>query len=228
MLYELQTLDLRIAADGAQVEAERAKIKEPASLRPARARATSLETQLAGLRHELRSTEQEVESVNAKKAAVHAKLYSGAVSAPRELAALENEEAGLGRTASQLEDRELELMTSAEEAEKALTAAQQLVEQEMSHWRQEGAEAHQHIDALEAEVIELRADRAELAGQVSPANLATYERLRSKKGGRPVAMVDKNMCLGCRVDLPSGDVRKARGADPPSTCDNCGRLLYVR
>jgi uncharacterized protein len=228
VLYDLQTLDLRIAADGAKLETERAKIGEPPAIRQLRASLASLEAQLAGSQKEIRSTEQEVENVNAKKAAVHAKLYGGSTSVPRELAALEAEESALTLTSSQLEDRELELMTSAEQAEKSLTAGQQRLQAELERWRQEGSDAHDHIAQLESEVAELHAERAERAGQVSPANLALYERLRPRKANRPVALVEKNMCQGCRVDLPSGDVQRARGADPPHTCDNCGRILYAR
>jgi predicted nucleic acid-binding Zn-ribbon protein len=228
VLYELQELDLRIASDGAKLEAERARMKEPPAIRTARVSLASIETKLGGLQKELHSTEQEVEVVTARKQAAHVKLYGGAVTTPRELAALETEEAALARTVSQLEDRELELMTSAEEAERSLTDAHARLEEELDRWRQQGSEAHEHIDQLEAEVESLQGQRAELAGQVSAANLATYERLRPRKGGRPVALVERNMCQGCRVDLPSGDVNRARGADPPHTCDNCGRLLYVR
>jgi predicted nucleic acid-binding Zn-ribbon protein len=227
-LYDLQALDLRIAADGAKLEAERAKMQEPPQLRQARARLKSQDEQLAGLRREVRATEQEVESVTAKKNAVHAKLYGGAVSAPRELAALETEEAGLARTLSQLEDRELELMASVEDGERALASAQQHVEAEIARWRQEGSEAHQHIDQLEAELAELQAARAAQAADISPANLALYERLRPRKANRPISVVQNNICQVCGVTLPSGEVQRARGADPPHPCDNCGRLLLVR
>jgi predicted nucleic acid-binding Zn-ribbon protein len=227
LLYELQELDLRIAADGARLNAEQAKIQEPPAVRQARAAIQAAEQQIAGLQKELRSTEQEVESVSSKKTAVHNKLYGGAVTVPRELAALETEEAALAKTLAQLEDRELELMAAAEDAEKALAAANASLQQALDTWRAEGQEAHQHIDALQAELDKLRTERAELAGQVSPALLATYERLRPRKGGRAVALVQDNRCLACRVSLPSGDVQRARGADPPHTCENCGRLLYV-
>ncbi|HEX6510866.1 MAG TPA: C4-type zinc ribbon domain-containing protein [Chloroflexota bacterium] len=227
-LYDLQALDLRMAADGAKLESERARIDEPPAVRQARAALASLETKIAGLEKELRATEQEVAAVTAKKQAVHAKLYGGSVTVPRELTALETEEAALQRSLSQLEDRELELMGAAEDAEQSQASARQRLDEEIARWRQQGSEAHQHIDQLDAEVRDLQAQRAELAAQISPANLALYERLRPRKGNRPVALVEKNMCQGCRVDLPSGDVQRARGADPPSTCENCGRLLYVR
>ena len=228
ILYELQELDLRIAADAAKLDAERAKMQEPAAIRQVRAGITSTEIKLAGLQKELRATEQEVEAVNAKKAVVHGKLYGGTVTVPRELAALESEEAALARTLAQLEDRELELMAGQEQAEHDLAGGQQRLEQELARWRDEGSEAHEHIAQLETEQATLQADRATVAAQVSPSNLALYERLRPRKANRPVALVERNMCQGCRVDLPSGDVHRARGADPPHTCENCGRLLYVR
>jgi len=227
-LYDLQALDLRIAANGTKLETERAKIKEPASIRQARAAIQSAEQRLAGLQKELRATEQEVATVSARKAAVHAQLYGGKVAVPRELTALEAEENAMARSISQLEDRELELMGAAEDAEKVLAAAQQALEQALATWQDEGAEAHQHINQIEAEVEDLRAQRVELAGQVSPAHLATYERMRPRHGNRPIAIVQNNMCQACRVNLPSSDVQRARGADPPSTCENCGRLLFVR
>src|SRR5579862_1804792 len=115
-------------------------------------------------------------------------------------------------------------MQNAEDAEKALAAAQRGLEDALERWRQEGQEAHHQIDELEAELEQLRKDRTDLAAQVSPANLALYERLRPRKGNRPVALVEHNMCQGCRVDLPSGDIQRARGADPPGLCENCGRI----
>lgn len=228
VLYELQTLDLRIASDGAKVESERAKIQETPAARQARASLKSLEEALVGIQREIRSTEQEVESVNAKKVAVHKKLYGGAVTVPRELAALENEEAALARTLTQLEDRELDLMTRGEDNEKSLATARQRLEEEVDRWRRQGSEAHSHIDQLETEVGELHADREALAAQVSPGNLTLYERLRPRKANRPVALVQNNICQACGVTLPSGNIQRARGADPPGTCDNCGRLIYVR
>ncbi len=228
VLYELQTLDLRIAADAAKLEAERAKIKEPPAVREARASLKGIQEQLAALQAQLRSTEQEVQGVSTKKAAAHARLYGGSVSVPRELAALETEEAGLAQSQSQLEDRELELMAGIEQAERSLSSAQQRLDEELARWQREGAAAHQHIDQLQAEVEALRLDRAAVAAQVSPSNLALYERLRPRKGNRPVAEVRNNLCQGCGVTVPLGDVQRARGADPPGTCDNCGRLLFVR
>ncbi|MGH2519901.1 MAG: C4-type zinc ribbon domain-containing protein, partial [Chloroflexota bacterium] len=58
--------------------------------------------------------------------------------------------------------------------------------------------------------------------------LASYERLKPRKGNRAVALVEHNLCQGCGVALPSSEVQHARGAEPPSLCSNCGRMLYVR
>ena len=227
-LYKLQTLELRIVKDAAHLEAERAKLQEPAALRQARGRLPTQERQLAAIQKELHATEQEVDSVRIKKAAVHDKLYSGRVSVPRELSALEAEETAFARTIAQLEDRQLELMAAAEEAEAALAAGQRQIDADIARWRAEGNEAHDHLAQFEAELESLKGDREALAASISPAHLASYDRLRARMANRPVAIVENNMCQACRVNLPSGDVQRARGADPPHTCENCGRLLYVR
>ena len=228
VLWDLQELDLRIAKDGAQLEAERAKMQEPASIRQARTAIAAAEAQLAGLQRETRSAEQEAQSIAAKKAEVHAKLYGGRVSVPRELTALETEDNALAATFSQIEDRQLELMASSESAETALATAKAALEDAQDRWRDEGREAHAHIDKLEAEVDQLHHDRAEVAAQVSPSNLALYDRLRRTKAGRAVSEVRDNMCQACRTTLPLRDVQRARGADPPHQCENCARLLLVR
>jgi len=228
VLFELQTLDLRIARDGAQLETERAKIGEPAAVRQASAAVSSAEADLAGLQRQLRAAEQEAQTVAAKKAEVHAKLYSGHVSVPRELTALEAEESGLSRSLVQIEDRQLELMASAEAAEAALAAARAALDAAQTRWHEDGQEAHEHIGRLEAEVGQLQADRAAIAAGLSAPNLALYDRLRRTKSGRAVAEVRDNMCQACRTTLPLRDVQRARGADPPHECENCGRLLYVR
>jgi predicted nucleic acid-binding Zn-ribbon protein len=228
VLWDLQELDLRIAKDGAQLEAERARMQEPASIRQARAAIAAAEAQLTALQREIRSAEQEAQSVAAKKAEVHAKLYGGRVSVPRELTALESEENALAATFSQLEDRQLDLMAGAEAAEASLASALTALEDAQTRWRDEGREAHAQIDRLEAEVDQLRRDRAEVAGQVSPSNLALYDRFSRSKAGRAVAEVRDNMCQACRTTLPLRDVQRARGADPPHQCENCARLLLVR
>ncbi|MDE3077424.1 MAG: hypothetical protein KGJ86_18555 [Chloroflexota bacterium] len=227
-LYELQTLDIRIAADTAKLEAERAKIQEPKALGGARTRTQAAESAVAAARKALREGEMEVDAVAAKKNAVHDKLYGGKVTVPRELSALEAEEESLAHTQARLEDQTLELMSRLDEAEKQLASAQAALEEEMARWRREGGEAHAHLPGMEAAIAELRAERSALAETIAPANLATYERLRPRKNNRPVAAVEKNTCQGCGVSLPSGEVQRARAADPPHLCDNCGRILYVR
>ncbi|MBV9119356.1 MAG: hypothetical protein JOZ39_01515, partial [Chloroflexi bacterium] len=154
-LYELQELDLEIGRDQAALEADRAKMQEPAAVRQLRAAVLAGERKLEGLRAQVRATEQEAASVAAKRKAVHDKLYSGATSVPRELAALESEEAALAQTVAQIEDRELDLMASVEQIETEIKANQQAVQEGLAHWRQEGQEAHDHIATLEQELAKL-------------------------------------------------------------------------
>ncbi|MHB8621530.1 MAG: CT398-like coiled coil hairpin domain-containing protein, partial [Chloroflexota bacterium] len=108
-LYALQELDLRIASQSAKLAGERSKLQEPAAIRQARARLDEAQHQLAAAQKQVRSAEMDIASLTAKRKAVHDKLYSGKVTVPRELRALESEEENMSRSEAALEDRALEL-----------------------------------------------------------------------------------------------------------------------
>jgi predicted nucleic acid-binding Zn-ribbon protein len=39
--------------------------------------------------------------------------------------------------------------------------------------------------------------------------------------------VERGLCRGCGVTLPSGDVQRARAGQELVRCNSCGRILYV-
>ena len=221
-------MDLRLVADAAALDAERAKMREPPELRAASQNAAAAEQQLTGGRTALAAAELDVAAVAAKKQEVHTRLYSGRVTVPRELAALEAEEEALARKQAELEEHQLELMAGVEKAEQALAAARREAEEQLAQWRQEGGAAHAHVPLLEVALESLKQQRQEAAASIDAALLTSYERLKLRKANRAVALVEHNLCQGCGVALPSSEVQRARGAEPPLLCSNCGRMLYVR
>ncbi|MHB8621625.1 MAG: zinc ribbon domain-containing protein, partial [Chloroflexota bacterium] len=120
------------------------------------------------------------------------------------------------------------LMAAAEAAEQATALCGQTVEAEVARWRRDSAEAHQQIDVLEADLEALRAERTAFASTITAENVGLYEQLKPRKANRPVAMVEGALCRACGVSLPSNEVQRARTANPPLQCDNCGRLLWVK
>ena len=73
----------------------------------------------------------------------------------------------------------------------------------------------------------LALEREEVLRLVAQNLIPMYESLRKSRGGVAVARVERNMCQGCRLSLPTGDVQKARTSQGTVLCSSCGRILYA-
>src|SRR5207302_9111618 len=133
-----------------------------------------------------------------KVAEIDKRLYSGTITAPRELQALQADVASLRRRKSDLEDKILETMQEGEplDAEVSrLAATRAELEQEADQLRQAIAEATQTIDTELATETDARATAA---SSVPEELLDQYERLRATLGGIGAARLGNGRRSGCR------------------------------
>jgi predicted nucleic acid-binding Zn-ribbon protein len=229
-LLALQDLDLRTD----QLTHRRATLPARAEIDKVMASLASLESSVAtaeAQRHDLGRSQQRLEDEIATlgdKAQQHDKaLYSGAVTNPRELQAMQDEIGALKRRISQLEDQEIEIMEQIEpvDAELQAAAAQRTaLDDEAARWRAELAEAEVAIDA---ELTEARTHRTAVVEQIEPELLATYEQLRHQTGGIAVARLVGGSCGGCHLGLSAVEIDRLKKLPPeePAHCEECGRLL---
>lgn len=217
-----------------QLEHRRAHLPERAELAAVEGRIADVEARLAEARAARDAIgarqarfEQETAHVEERIAEIEKRMYSGAVSASRELQAMAAEVESLKERRSTLEDHVLAAMEEAEPVDEAVAA---LLGERAGH----DAEA-ERLRALiaEAEVAigaELEAERAVrgAAAEEVPADLMqTYERLRAKLGGVGAARLVGSSCTGCHLTLPATELDRIRRgpADALEFCDQCGRIL---
>ena len=171
--------------------------------------------------------EDEVASVEAKATDVHDKLYGGSVTSPRELQALQDDEAALKRHQGKVEDKVLEQMELAvpldEELERLASAAVES-EQAATHAEQAITVAEAEIDAELATVL---AERDAIAADIDAGLVERYEQLRHDLGGIAVARLVGTNCGGCHLTLSAMELDRVRHAPPDEMvfCGECGRLL---
>ena len=68
--------------------------------------------------------------------------------------------------------------------------------------------------------------RQKLASRIDERLLQTYERM-SRRHVRVVVPVERSICGGCRMSLPTSAGRGTTGASGTlENCENCGRILY--
>lgn len=158
---------------------------------------------------------------------IEGRLYSGQVSATKDILAMTAEVESIKSRRLGLED---DLMATME-AEEPLAA--EVVELE-------GVLAGLEADAtrllgliaegeavIDAELAHVNGVRQEQAARIPADLLATYEKLRAHLGGEGAARVSGRSCSGCHLTLPAQEVERIKRAGPDDLvlCDQCGRIL---
>jgi len=226
-LYELQRLDSRLT----QLERALAALDDGAQLRAlaehVAAAAAAAAADLRARQARLRDLELELQGVVEKSRKIEQDLYSGRIGNPKELTAMQDDVAALGRQRQRLEDEMLALMEETEQLAQrggVLTAQRQARERELED---HVLQYQTHTRAITAEIESVRGARETMAAGIDPDLLRRYERLRERKEGVAVAAVVNGICAGCHVAIPEGRVAQILEGERLYTCEECGRILYV-
>jgi len=155
------------------------------------------------------------------------RMRSGAVSASKDLQAMDHEVNQLAERQRSLEDEQLVLMEEEEPLDEALAAHRATV----GELEEEAARLSEAAAASEVELMAAIESEALTRGEAAsglPADLVErYERLRSHLGGIGAARLVGDRCDGCHLTLPSVEVERIHhlAADTLTTCPQCDRIL---
>ena len=128
---------------------------------------------------------------------------------------------------SEAETGVLEAMESIEAARVELAGLEEQVRAVGERLAAEEQERSRREQALQAELEQLRARRAEQAGALDQALMVRYDKVAARR--RPaVAVITGEICLGCRVDIPPQAFIEIRRGESLVTCNHCHRILIHR
>lgn len=227
VLYRLQTLDLQLEETKRGLREIEAQLGENAALTAARDAVGEAERLIGNSEAEMREREWEVTRLDQKIKEFNDRLFSGKVTNPKELASIQKEVEHLGRLKAQQEDQELDLMARLEEQRAELARLKQRYSELEAAVAEERKDLLASKSRLEEDLARQLEERERLVRAANPADIPVYDRLRSQRAGRAVARVDRSLCEGCRVFLPTHLVQKARTSPAPVFCSSCGRILYA-
>ncbi len=143
-----------------------------------------------------------------------------------EYRALAHEIDGCKGNISKLEDQILELMEQADGVAKEVASAAKLAATAKQDADAEVAELGKREEVLKQRVVELEAERKQLATAVEEGALTRYERLLKSKGGNVIVGIQHSSCGGCHMRLPTQVMVACQSQSKMDSCPHCGRILY--
>jgi predicted nucleic acid-binding Zn-ribbon protein len=176
---------------------------------------------------EQKKIDADVEQVKTRRTRDQSRIDQGLIANPKDIERMQHEMVSLERRITSLEDEELEIMATLEDAQRTL----------------DGLTAE--IAAADERLVELRAARddkavdieVELAAQVDQREvmvrdlpedlLALYEKLRTNRRGVGAAELRQRRCTGCQltIDFAELAVIKKAPVDLVIRCEECSRIL---
>jgi uncharacterized protein len=225
-LYQLQQLDLELERFVGEQQAIASALQGNSNLQKLRKESDIAQQQLRQGLQAQKEAEWANEDLNRRLSVQEHRLYSGAVTNPKELQSLQQEVQRLRAQQSRQEEVTLEMMDAAESLQEVARHKAEALQQAEDAWVQESATMVTRRDQLEVRRQETEAKRKQLAASIDAALLSRYEALRRTKQGRAISKVEQNSCQWCRVILTPSELQHVRMSAELQTCGNCGRILY--
>ena len=226
-LYRLQQTDSQIDRCDTRIAEIEIALKDDDVLIQGTRTVQNAEHELKELRKALQRAEDNVGGQRVKIEQTEATLYSGKVQNPKELQDLQNEAAALNRYLVVLEDRQLEAMLAEEEAASKFDNAVYDLERKQSRYNQMQSDLSNEKINLENELERLQGERIATTGAIPEDDLILYQQLRVQRRGIAVAKVSNKACSACGSLLSATLLHSARSPNQITSCDTCGRILYL-
>ncbi len=224
-LYRLQEVDLETESGERALKQVKSQLGESQAVIKTQKQLEQEQKNLEELTRQQRSAEWEIDDISTKLAAAEEQLFSGKVKNPKELTNLQHEVEAFKSRRNQLEEKALEIIDKAEQAEASVAKTNKELEKLTAEWQSQQKQLNDEMKRLEATLTELKGKRQRLSGEIDSEAFEFYQSLRKGKG-IAVARVEQGICRGCRISLPTTDLQQARGGNLVQ-CSSCGRILFL-
>ena len=189
--------------------------------------AERLKAECNRLKKENRRLEGECRDYEAQLHDLETTLYSGKISAPKELEQLQRRIAEYQTAKTEREEKILNQLYLLETKEQELTAAQKQVEALEAKLTAATGDVTQRVHALQERCTELQKEVEDL-DRALPENLkGFYQRSVKVFKGVVVVPIKEKTCGFCHMIIPPAVLEKVKkGGSGVMLCENCGRGLF--
>ena len=224
-LYELQQVELAVAARQKALDEIEQQFSHNEAYETAMSSLSSAEQSQAGLEKQYKELDYEAEELRRNIHSLNDKLYGGKIKNPKELLGYEQENESFKARLSKKDDVLLDLMDRIENGRVRITALRGEFKAADEAFSRLKTELTGQKESEKRELDELQARQQDMVSALAKPALASYQNLRSRKG-QAVVKVEQGRCMGCRVSLSVNELNRVRGTELVN-CSNCGRILYL-
>jgi uncharacterized protein len=204
------------AIPGEIADVERKIAFEKAAIETARTEVRELETKKKLLETEIGLAEQKLAKYKTQQSLVRKN---------DEYQALGHEIETTEKTIGALEEQELGVMYSIDEAKKRFAEAEAVLKQNISGHETRIRSHKEREVSLTKELAEAKAALAAARVPVGEPALRVYDRIATRQ--QPVLVALRgNKCSGCHLKVSSEVESESRKGEKLATCDQCGRMVW--
>ena len=226
-LYDLQELDLALSEYQSRLLSIDTELADKSKVAALGAEIESLNSSLGELQAGREELEPPHRKIQEQIQEEEAKLYGGSITNIRELEAIGNETAALKEQFQVLDEQllaSMELMEASQERVRTL-------KEELARAKKQRQSAHSKLTGEKTRLTDMVKDvetqRIGMAANIQATDLRRYETLRLSKGGLAIAKVERGLCRGCLMALPTHQLQRARTGRETVLCSTCGRILFA-
>jgi predicted nucleic acid-binding Zn-ribbon protein len=174
-----------------------------------------------------RATKLEADSQKERSETLNSQLYGGEVTNPRDLESLEREASNVLQLVEQQESALAEFTVKIEAAQTKKSELESQLDEAKAAWKVRQAELQGSLKELKLEKAGFEGQRSKLTDTLDPTSMQRYDVLRKSKGGLAVARVERGLCQGCKMSLPTHQQQRVRSGSQVVLCSSCGRMLFL-
>jgi predicted nucleic acid-binding Zn-ribbon protein len=226
-LYRLQQVDSQIDHARVRLKTIQQTLENDAELRASTDHCSEAEKTLREAERVLKQSEQEVEKQRIKIQQAEASLYGGLVHNPKELQDLQKDVAFQKRHLETLEERQLNAMEAAENAQKDFDTAQSDLERLKASRGEQFRDLTEESTTLNRDIERYSSERLAVVQDLNAQTLNVYEQLRKQRRGIAVTTLSDSSCSACGTTLTPSQQQSAHSTSQLFYCPSCGRILYA-
>ena len=226
-LYDLQELDLLLNEGRSRIASIESQLNDRSHMDNLEFEIATLTETLDELRTSYAEQDAHNQRIQEKLQEEETKLYSGAIKNLRELEAIGKEAEALKEQSQAVDERLLEDMESIESLQSKILSLEEELGDAQKQRQVDQVELTEEMSQIGDRVKVLESQRKSMASTIQKTDLHRYEQLRSAKGGQAIAKVERGLCRGCLMALPTHQLQRARSGRETVLCSSCGRILFV-